>query len=84
MQGERTRDRHEGLMSRMAETLGADLEAAELRGTLPPEMREEMLSACIGCSDPAGCRHWLGAHTHAESAPGFCRNGAILRDLAVG
>lgn len=83
MQGKLTRDRHEGLMTRMAETLGADLEAAELRGDLPPEMREDMLLACTGCSDPTACQHWLERHDHAERAPGYCRNGAILRGLAA-
>ena len=83
MLGKLTRDRHEGLMTRMAETLGADLDAAELRGALPPEMREEMLLACTGCSDPTGCRHWLDTHDKAEVAPDYCRNGAVLRSLAA-
>ena len=83
MPGKLTHDRHQGLMTRMAETLGADLEAAELRGDLPPEMRDEMLSACTGCSDPRGCQHWLDTHHKAEAAPDYCRNGALLRHLAA-
>jgi hypothetical protein len=83
MQGKLTRDRHEGLMTGMAKTLGADLDAAELRGDLPPEMREDMLMACTGCSDPNGCQHWLDTHERAEAAPGYCRNGSILRSLAA-
>jgi hypothetical protein len=67
----------------MAKTLGADLDAAELRGDLPPEMREDMLMACTGCSDPNGCQHWLDTHERAEAAPGYCRNGSILRSLAA-
>ena len=83
MQGKLTRDHHEGLMTRMAETLGADLDAAELRGDLPPEMREDMLLACTGCSDPTACQHWLSTHDQAEAAPEYCRNSAILRNLAA-
>lgn len=70
-------------MGRMAATLGADLEAAELRGDLPPELREEMVLACTGCSDPGACRRWLDAHEHADRAPGYCRNGELLRTLAA-
>jgi hypothetical protein len=83
MPGKLTRDRHEGLMTRMAETLGADLDAAELRGALPPEMREDMLQACTGCSDPTACGHWLATHDRAEAAPGYCRNGDLLARLAA-
>ena len=41
MQGDKTRARHDALMHQMAETLGADLDRAEMRGALPPEAREE-------------------------------------------
>ena len=83
MQGNLTRDRHDRLMTRMAETLGADLEDAEARGQLPPEMREDMLLACTGCADPSACGHWLDTHDHAEAAPGYCRNRDILHKLAA-
>ena len=84
MQGNKTRARHEVLMTRMAETLGVDLDAAEMRGDLPPEAREAMLLACTGCSDPAGCARHLAAHPKAEEAPDFCRNRDLLRGLAAG
>lgn len=70
-------------MGHMARTLGADLEAAELRGDLPPELREDMLMSCTGCSDPNGCQRWLAAHERADAAPGYCRNGDLLRMLAA-
>jgi hypothetical protein len=82
MPGKKTLDRHEDLMGRMARTLGADLDEAELRGDLPPLERADMLLSCTGCSDPDGCQHWLERHETAEAAPGFCRNGAHLADLA--
>lgn len=83
MQSNTTRDRHEALMTRMARTLGADLDDAELRGDLPPEMRDDMLSACVGCSDPQRCADWLARTQEAEAAPGYCRNGDILKALAA-
>ncbi|MDG3042065.1 DUF6455 family protein [Roseicyclus marinus] len=83
MPADTTRDQHERLMTRMARTLGADLDDAELRGDLPPEMRDDMLSACVGCSDPQGCAHWLAKTQAADTAPGFCRNGGILAALAA-
>jgi hypothetical protein len=55
MQGDKTLKTHEALMDRMARTLGADLDEAELRGELAPEIRHAMLLSCTGCSDPAGC-----------------------------
>jgi hypothetical protein len=83
MQGKTTLDRHEALMARMARTLGADLDDAELRGDLPPELRDEMLLACTGCSDPGSCAHWLDRHHEADAAPGYCRNGDLLHRLAA-
>ncbi|MGP1358486.1 DUF6455 family protein [Roseicyclus sp.] len=82
MQGDKTLKTHEALMDRMARTLGADLDEAELRGELAPEIRHAMLLSCTGCSDPAGCAHWLDTHERAEAAPGYCRNGSVLADLA--
>jgi hypothetical protein len=70
-------------MSRMAGALDADLDAAELRGELPPELREEMVMSCTGCSDPGACQRWLSEHEHADRAPDYCRNGDLLRLLAA-
>lgn len=78
-----TRNHHETLMTRMARTLGTDLDDAELRGDLPPEMRDDMLSACTGCSQPGTCADWLARTAEAEAAPAYCRNRDILRSLAA-
>ena len=78
-----TRDRHEALMTRMATTLGADLDDAELRGDLPPELRDEMLAACTGCANPQSCGRWLDRMATAEAAPEYCRNRDILHSLAA-
>lgn len=82
MPGSKTLKDHEDLMGRMAATLGADLDEAELRGTLDPEERFTMLLSCTGCSDPDGCQAWLDANEAADAAPGYCRNGDRLADLA--
>jgi hypothetical protein len=82
MQGDKTLVMHEALMDRMARTLGADLDEAELRAELAPEIRHAMLLSCTGCADPTGCAHWLDAHDSAEAAPDYCRNGLFLADLA--
>lgn len=82
MQGKKTLDQHETLMGKMANSLGADLDEAELRGDLAPEDRTDMLMACTGCPDPAACKEWLLSHGSAEDAPAYCRNGDRLRDLA--
>jgi hypothetical protein len=82
MQGETTLKRHEVLMGRMARTLGADLDEAELRGDLRPEERFDMLLSCTGCADAGGCAQWLDTRDSAKAAPGYCRNSARLEDLA--
>ncbi|AHM04267.1 hypothetical protein roselon_01908 [Roseibacterium elongatum DSM 19469] len=82
MQGKKTLDRHEDLMNRMATSLGADLDEAELRGDLTPEGRTDMLMACTGCTDPAACKEWLLGNGSADEAPGYCRNRGSLRELA--
>ena len=81
MQGDKTKTEHAALMGRMAQTLGVDLDEAELRGALPPEMRDDMVLACTGCADPMGCRKWLAANDKADRAPGYCRNADELVDL---
>lgn len=75
-----TRAIRDGLMARMATRAGADLEEAELRGKLPPEMRADMAQRCAGCSDPAGCARHLG--TSGRDVPGYCRNADRFRLLS--
>ncbi len=83
MQGDKTLKEHEALMTRMAGTLGADLDEAELRGDLAPEDRSDMLMACTGCTDPKACSDWLARNESADAAPAYCRNRDILAALAA-
>ena len=82
MQGTKTLKHHDELMDHMATTLGADLDEAEIRGVLPPEERSDMLLSCTNCTDPQGCEKWLKVNPAADAAPGFCRNGARLAEIA--
>jgi hypothetical protein len=76
-------DMHAGLVARMAETLGADLEEAALRGKLPEGLGDIVLS-CMGCRQAGACEGWLAQNAGgAEAAPGYCVNGERLRALAV-
>ncbi len=81
MQNDKTVKKHERLMTRMAGVLGVDLDEAELRGTLAPEDRGDMVLACTGCTDPEGCAKWLEANPSADAAPSYCRNADLLTDL---
>ena len=76
-------DRHAGLVSRMAETLGIDLAEEAQRGNLPPEALRGTVHNCLGCRRADGCEHWLEVHSGgAVAAPGYCRNAELLAVLA--
>ncbi|MBO6601971.1 MULTISPECIES: DUF6455 family protein [Paracoccaceae] len=81
MPGTKTLKEHDALMTRMARLVGTDLDEAELRGDLSPEMRHDMLSRCVGCSAPQDCAHFLDTTPIAESTPDYCRNGMVLMAL---
>ena len=76
-------DMHAGLVARMAETLGADLEDAAQRGHLPEGLGELVLS-CMGCREAGDCAGWLRENAGgAEAAPSYCANGERLQALAL-
>ncbi len=81
MPGQKTLEHHEELMTRMAQVVGADLDEAELRGDLTPEMRDDMVLSCTGCTSPGDCARFLDATETAEATPEYCRNGMILLAL---
>ncbi len=72
--------RHERLMSRMADAMGVDLDLSIQRGDLTPELYSDAVFACTGCSDPQACeRHLRG---NRPDVPSFCRNGDMIARLA--
>jgi len=83
MPGKKTLQDHEILVSRMAETVGVDLDEAELRGAITPEFRDEMVLACTGCADANGCDRWLGENAKADATPSYCRNADVFAALRV-
>lgn len=83
MPGKRTLDRHEDLMSHMAAKVGVDLDEAELRGDLLPELRDDMVLSCTSCADPTSCAKWLEQAADGSAPPAYCRNRDILLDLAA-
>ena len=74
-----TFDRHAALVSRMADTLGHDPQAEMMSGDLRPEDFRSMVLKCTGCTQPGACSDWLEAQNgHAEAAPDYFRNKAVL------
>jgi hypothetical protein len=76
-------DRHADLVNRMAETVGADLGDAAIRGQIRPEEMRSAVLRCTACDSVEECGHWLDDHAEgAAAAPGYCRNKATLDRLA--
>ncbi|SMX46946.1 DUF6455 family protein [Maliponia aquimaris] len=83
MQSDSTLKRHARLVDEMAKARGVDLEEAIFRGKVTMFDLEDSVLRCTGCSDPAGCEHWLAAQqgAQAEETPGYCRNASLFRML---
>ena len=70
-------DKHIRLMTRMADTLGIDLETEMMSGRLSPESYQSRVFACVGCRNADDCAAFLDASDGtAGAAPGYCRNKA--------
>ncbi|MEY8841918.1 DUF6455 family protein, partial [Cribrihabitans sp. XS_ASV171] len=73
---------HAGLVDRMANTLGLDLDEAALRGELAIDEISDAVLSCTACTNPDHCSGWLGKTQQAEQAPGYCRNQTLFARLA--
>ncbi|MDU8943017.1 DUF6455 family protein [Ovoidimarina sediminis] len=72
-------DKHIRLMTRMADTLGVDLETEIMSGRLSPESYRSRVFACVGCQNAGDCAAFLDASGGtAEAAPDYCRNKSVL------
>ncbi len=72
-------DKHVNLMTRMADTLGIDLETEMMTGKLSPESYQARVVACSGCDKAETCEAFLdAAGGHADAAPDYCRNKAVF------
>ena len=77
--------KHTRLVDRMANTLGIDLDEAILRGHVTPELAQDAVYTCVGCSKPDACEAWVNDHeSGSETAPEFCRNNSLFSLLSKG
>ena len=82
MQSRKTLKRHAGLVDRMAEAQGLDIEEQMLRGHLSVTELEDAVLRCTGCEQPCACESWLATqNTPVEAPPAYCRNAEIFADL---
>lgn len=72
-------DRHADLFERMLTTLGLRDRMSELNNVGPVYRRATM--RCVGCTGADKCATWLDEHEHAEDAPDYCRNLALMARL---
>lgn len=74
--------RHAGLVDRMANARGVDLEEEMLRGRLGFMQLEDAVLKCTGCTAPCACEKWLeDLSGPATETPAFCRNDDLFRRL---
>lgn len=73
-------DRHAGLMSKMADRNGADLEDAIQSGVLSPEHYRTAVLSCTACIDPDACEARLA--TGEGGVPEYCRNAGMISRIA--
>lgn len=76
-------ERHESLVSGMADRRGVDLGEAMLRGDLSGNELRSAIFRCTACSDPDSCEEWQQGHrAGADETPSYCRNASLFERLA--
>ena len=74
--------RHAGLVDRMAQAVGVDLEEAALEGRVTVSEIDDAVLSCTGCTKPYACESWLAERTGPqEGPPSYCRNMDLLARL---
>jgi hypothetical protein len=81
MQNQTTLRKHAGLVDRMANRLGVDLEETVLRGAIAPDLIPDLVLRCTKCSNPEGCAQLLAQQDRLDAAPTFCVNRETLDAL---
>ena len=84
MQRQSVLKRHAGLVDKMADHVGVDLEEEVLRGRLTADELPEMVLRCTSCSNPDDCAKLLEFATGVAPAPSYCRNAHVFEKLRVG
>ena len=76
-------DRHDKLMTRMADRLGVDFAEAFYCGKIGPQSLRNAHFACVSCRESAACAEWLAdTSAGAEAAPDYCRNKDLFARLS--
>ncbi|WGW05119.1 DUF6455 family protein [Tropicibacter oceani] len=82
MQSRETLKRHAGLVDRMAQAQGLDIEEQMLRGNLSMTELEDAVLRCTGCDQPCTCESWLASRSApVDVPPEYCRNTEMFADL---
>ncbi len=77
-------DLHFWITRGMARRMGVNLTEAMHDGFLTQADFATMITRCRGCDGAQGCMAFLADHAgQSGSAPDWCRNGTILRELSA-
>lgn len=77
-------DLHFWITRGMARRMGVNLTEAMHDGFLTQADFATMITRCRGCEGADGCMAFLSAHASERgSAPDWCKNGNILRELSA-
>lgn len=77
-------ERHENLVTGMADARGVDLGEALMRGDLSANELRSAIFRCTACARPEDCAHWQADHPQgADHTPDYCRNSAMFARLAA-
>lgn len=75
-------DLHFWITRGMARRMGVNLTQAMHDGCLTQADFAEMVARCRGCSGAAGCLAFLSEPGAQGSAPDWCYNATVLRELS--
>jgi hypothetical protein len=77
-------DLHFWITRGMARRMGVSLTEAMHEGTLSQAEFAAMITRCRSCPGAEGCKAYLADPSEVPgSAPDWCRNGAVLRQLST-
>ena len=75
--------RHAGLVDKMADRVGVDIEEEILRGSLETGEVSDMVLRCTSCTNPDDCAALLDSQEKQGSMPEYCRNARVFQKLGA-